>query len=117
MSGMDLQSFVSESISQICQGIADAQRHVRKLGAMVSPRSMLDDKGLPVLMPKENALSRPFLLKFDLALTVETVNDSSNNGAKKAAIKVAAASFGFEHSNGTTLNKTDTQSVISHVAF
>ena len=117
MEGMDLQNFVADSISQICHGIVDAQKSVESLGAIVSPRSMLDNMGQPTLVANGNPVSRPFLLNFDLALTVETARDSSKDGSKKAAIKIATASLGFEHSDGTASSKTDTQSVISHLSF
>lgn len=71
---MDLKSFVAETLVQIVEGVADAQKRIRELdvGAAVNPNSIADtskDK-LGVATPVE----------FDVAVTV-TDESASKTGA------------------------------------
>lgn len=81
---MDLQTFVSESLTQIAQGVADAQETVSKCGGIINPYNIgstsPDEKNLRVKDDSGNYLSVRRVL-FDVAVTT-TSEHSASGGAK-----------------------------------
>lgn len=90
---MDLQEFVSESLQQIINGVAEAQDEAKSIGAKVNPSN-----------------SRGFTkfkdIHFDIAVTV----NSEKSGTTGGKLQVAGIGFGKE---GAQVNSHQTVSRVS----
>ena len=74
---MELREFVSATISDICNGIVDAQNKVKDIGACIAPGMAKDS----IVRDPNNAYT-PQFLDFDIAVTItENSNNSSGHNA------------------------------------
>ncbi len=75
---MDLKTFIAESLTQIAEGIEEAQKS--DSGAIFSPRIDYTDKGRPRLAGGMVTYA-PQMIEFDVAVTV-TESDGEKGGGK-----------------------------------
>lgn len=94
---MDLKEFVSETITQICEGVKDAQDRCEKLGALVNP--MLDVKVCNNETYTHDGKDYPATgVKFNVGLTEST----ANGGKTGIGVFLGKVSLGRESSKDTT---------------
>lgn len=75
---MDLKTFIAESLTQIAEGIREAQKS--DSGAIISPRIAYTDKDTPRLATGMFSHA-PQMIEFDVAVTV-TEADGEKGGGK-----------------------------------
>jgi len=94
---MDLKEFITLSLTQIVQGVANAQEDVRSLGAnaYVTPIS------------SGSVLNRPESIHFDIAVTALETTEKSG----KAGVQVMGVGAGGQ------LSQTDGTETVSRIQF
>lgn len=101
---IDIKTFVAQSITQICQGVAEATRNTTTLGAVVSPRGInFNSSGHAHLDPNMSANVR--VIEFDIAVSV------NNTTGNQAAVGIFVAAVGT-NSGGNSENEQSTTSRI-----
>jgi len=73
---MNIKDFVSETLSQICQGIVDAQAKVEGTGACISPR-MANEKPQNNISGEHTHINN---VEFDIVVEVTESKDITNGG-------------------------------------
>lgn len=96
---MDLKSFVAETLAQIVEGVAEAQRRIAETGtnATVNPTTVLEDA--------RRKIGDPSPVEFDVAVTVteESRDDSSSKvGGSAGLLSVVTLKTSAELANNTT---------------
>ena len=102
---MDLKTFVSESITQIAQGIQAAQTD--NPGISICPKVAKGKNGL-ILVEGSHLKEMPQLLSFDVAVTVVD-SSSGSEGGKMRVLGVLCI-------NGTS-DSTHQNSTVSRIKF
>lgn len=98
---MDIKDFVADTLTQICEGVVEAQARTEPLGACVSPR--MSKEGRPATPYVEHTKTQN--ISFDIA--VEVVQSSEQTKDKpKFSIEVASISASL----GSGSKKEDTNS-------
>ena len=103
---MELQEFVKETLSQISQGVKDAQDSVRDTGGYVNP-AVTYAQGKPELIYfGETAQGHhTFLVDFDVAVTVAEKN-AAEGGAKLAVASLfSVGGSGSSNAENTTTSR------------
>lgn len=90
---MELKTFVSDVLSQICEGITEAQKKTQHSGAVISPRHQLDTQGNPVLCTDATKSDGAGMVRFDVALSVST--SKSTQAGSEPAFSMQVASYGI----------------------
>lgn len=108
---MNIKDFVSTSLSQICEGIVEAQDKTKAFGACIAPRMRSDGSAI------ESHVMHSYVshVNFDLAIEVDYTSNEHANGVK-GEIKIAdlaSLSFGKDSKNSETNVKKD----ISRLSF
>lgn len=91
---MELKQFITDSLRQILEGIAEAQPHAERVGGFVSPVNRDAARGHPgtVTIPGQGLPAREFhTVSFDVAVTV-TRETETKGGA--GVVTVLAAGVG-----------------------
>lgn len=108
---MDLKEFVAESLRQIMDGVAEAKKHGKSIGAQVNPCARL---GRTARLPEgvlyretEDGGQYAQNVSFDVAVT--TIEASSSKGGARLAVAVFAA--------GRDKQSNRTNSSVSRVQF
>jgi hypothetical protein len=89
---MELKEFISESLSQIIDGIIDAQAYAKEKDATINPDGLYYLDGGKTLMANRAAASLPFvpqIIEFDVVVTV------SESEKAKASLGVLTGVLGF----------------------
>jgi hypothetical protein len=93
---IDIKTFVAQSITQICQGVAEATRNTTTLGALVSPKGInFNSSGNAHLDP--NMASNVRVIEFDIAVTVN--NTTGGQAAVGIFVAAVGANSGGENDN------------------
>lgn len=91
---MELKDFISQTLTQIINGVKVAQEEAKKLGAKVNPTLTyleMDKYRTPMVTPTSNATSPVFLVDFDVAITAtEGEGIKGGGGLNVAAIRIGA---------------------------
>lgn len=112
---MDLKTFVSESLVQICEGIKDAQGKVGDLGACISPRLVADTKtNTKAANPHERA-THPSLITFDVA--VEAVHENVAGETIDTGGKLQVVALTGGHSREKHEESHSKMSSVSRIKF
>lgn len=82
---IELKEFIEETISQIVEGIKNAQERTEKLGALVNPR-VSNSKGIVMVEDKYHSVQN---IKFDVSL------GSMSNGEGKNGFGVTFGTWGI----------------------
>lgn len=90
---MELKNYVSDVLVQICEGIADAQMRTKEIGAVISPRHQLGVDSIPCLVPENSKSDAASIVKFDVAMAVDSSNSSEKGHKPSASIQVASFSL------------------------
>lgn len=99
---MNLQEFVSESIVQICKGIAEAQEKTKNMHVVVNvPTELSKSDGKLVIANRENNRT-PQLVDFDICVAVEKTEAEDIKGK----IKIFPLSFSGKDSNEKSDSET-----------
>lgn len=102
---MELKEFISETLTQIAQGVKDAQNNVVELGAKVNPTSVPNFQGD---VPHCNGGGRiPTKVLCDVEFNVSLTNDTSTTTGSGISVLFGAIGIGGKHSTSdkdTTLN-------------
>ena len=102
---MDLKTFIAESLTQIAEGIKEAQKS--DSGAIFSPLLKFNKDGQPEIAYNMKDL-QPQMVAFDVAVTV------TESSEKKGGLSVAMASlFGF----GGEVDSSSENAAISRIRF
>lgn len=96
---MDLKTFIAESLSQISDGIREAQKNCT--GAIISPRVVYNENGTPRIDDRPKFYA-PQMVEFDVAVTV-TEADGDKGGGK---IGVSFLNIGGEISSSSENSST-----------
>lgn len=98
---MELKQFISETLIQIIEGVADVQELARRKGALVSPDVNSPDSGSILINPRGQ------LIEFDVAITTS----ENIEGIVKAGVFVGGFGLGSQ-------GKGESQSqTLSHIKF
>ncbi len=111
---MELKTFVAESLTQICEGISEAQQKVDKLGACISPRVRAVNTNHVTVDECEPATA-PSKITFDVAL--EVVQGDSTGKTVEGSALLRVASFGIGTSGKRETEKENRTSTISRIVF
>ena len=103
---MELKTFVSETISQIVEGVVEAQERTKNPGAIINPPLIHSSHGAVVNYAK-GINNAPQNMDFDVTVSVES---SSSTGGKG---KIQIAMFGAE--GGKTSDNKDAS--VSRIKF
>ena len=100
---MELKEFISDTISQISEGIIDAKTKCKKYGVIINPNVTIGSDGnfsIPK-HPEHVTISRRVqLLDMDIAITVQ---DSTENGANgKIGVSMLGIGGGIKNSNANS---------------
>lgn len=82
---MDLQTFISETIMQIYNGMHDASQKLGSKGVEINPQFMLVDKSyanqaFTFVDDGNHQVDKVYMIHFDVALTVEEGTQSTTGG-------------------------------------
>ena len=105
---MEINQFVSDSISQIAFGIKDAISKNSSCDMIVNPQIIVgsgDDMYIPDDTTKYHIERRVSVVHIDMAVVVTESDDNSVGG------KIGVASFGFHLSNDTGTSSTMTNRI------
>jgi hypothetical protein len=101
---IDIKTFVAQSITQICQGVAEATRNTTTLGAAVSPKGInFTSSGQAHLDPNMAANVR--VIDFDIAVSV------NNSAGNQAAVGLFVAAVGFNSGGNSENDKASTSRI------
>lgn len=103
---MELREFVAQAISQITEGVVDAQKATEGNGAIVNPPLILNPNGIPSLNYGDRKQYVSQTVSFDVKVYAETTTGGSGSGK----ISIACASLGL---GGGTETKNSTASSIT----
>lgn len=102
---MKLKEFISETLTQIAQGVKEAQNNVAPLGAKVNPANVASFEGS---VPHCRGTStRPARVLCEVEFNVALTNDSSTSTGSGIGILFGAVSLAGKHGTSdkdTTLN-------------
>ena len=102
---MELKEYISETLTQIAQGVKDAQANVAELGAKVNPANVPSFQGnVPHCL---GATGRPAKVLCDIEFNVTLTNDTSTSKGTGIGVLFGAMSFGGKRESmdkDTTLN-------------
>lgn len=101
---MELKTFVSETISQIVEGVAEAQERCKKLGARVNPRLTGNYKEHDELWADDGSASAQFV-EFDVGI------EASEGSGTKGGVGVMAGAFTLGTSGQSQAEKSATSRV------
>jgi len=91
---MELKDFVSKTLSQIIEGVKDAQIQAVKHGAKVNPTLTFNDMNnfrTYMVTPISNGASPIFMVDFDVAIIAsESEGINGGGGLNVAAIRIGA---------------------------
>jgi len=104
---MELQEFITESITQIIKGTKDAQEKLKDLGVIISPQL-----SFTTFLNKRDDLSNSqsgnaIIIEFDIALSTSKSNEKTG----KAGLVVASVGIGGH------FKKSNTNNTISKIKF
>jgi len=101
---MDLREFVSETLTQIVEGVKNAQNKAKESGATVNPRLMISVE----LAAKQGFLSTEHghaqFVQFDVALTV-TEGTGTKGGIGVFAGAINLGSSGQSHDESSSVSR------------
>ena len=88
---IELKEFVAQALTQIIDGIAEAQSHAKDKGAKINPRGLFVSAEGNLTAPKHSAnpSRTPQIVDFDLAITV------SDARTQRAGIGIFVADVGI----------------------
>lgn len=93
---MELKEFISETLTQIAQGVKDAQSNVAELGAKVNPANVPSFQGnVPHCL---GATNRPAKVLCDVEFNVALTNDTSTSMGSGISVLFGAIGIGGKHS-------------------
>lgn len=102
---MELKEFISETLTQIAQGVKDAQNNVAELGAKVNPANVASFEGdIPHC---KGSMKTPSKVLCDVEFSVALTNNSSTSTDSGIGILFGAVSLGGKHNTSdkdTSLN-------------
>ena len=93
---MDLKDFVRETLSQIFEGVRDAQQAAQESGGFVNPYLLTLHREFTIGEMPKGAGERVSLVEFDVALTI-TEKKGSAGGLGVIAGPIALGSKGQSH--------------------
>jgi hypothetical protein len=105
---MDLKDFVSASLLQIVQGVADSAKAISDLGGAVNPAFSPSASGTHVGQSQDGSAAPVYAVAFDVAVIV------SNTGSGEAGAKLQVASF---LSIGGKASASDKHETTSRIKF
>lgn len=97
---MELKEFVSQSITQIFEGVKDAQEKTNELGGSVSPKIIAPQRDNPVILGI-NHKQAVILVDFDVSL------NTLDSTATKAGFGLFVAAFGAGAQTGETTSNRE----------
>lgn len=104
---MDIKDFIKETLTQIVEGITDANKEIQGKGAFIVSSNLKDANGLPareLYSDDKNDLRHIVReISFDISIVV---SDSEQSGVK-GGLQV----FSFIHSDGGIENNTSSSSM------
>ncbi len=91
---MELQEFITETITQIVNGVTNAQKKLKDTGCVINPYA--SDMEHRIMTPKNNKVRAVQKIKMNIVLSL-----SEKNGGKKGigVAKIINAGFSNENSN------------------
>ena len=94
---MELKQFITETLTQIAQGVKDAQYNVSELGAKINPANVAGFEGnVPRTKGASHSKTRILCdVEFNVALT----NDKSNSTGTGVGVLFGALNLGGKHEN------------------
>lgn len=107
---MDLKTFVTETLTQIADGVKAAQEQQNDLGAIFSPKNSIDNgkmaRNIELERMTQNPDYRPLdqleLIEFDVALTIsDNVHGGVKAGIEVMGVSLAGAKGDISHQNET----------------
>ncbi len=102
---MELKEFVTQTLTQIIEGIKDAQEQTKDSGALINPKTY-GDTGL-IVEGTKSEIRNVQSVKMNVALTV------TENSGNKSGIGVVASVF----KAGVSKEDSDTNTTTSHIEF
>lgn len=110
---MELKEFISETLTQIAQGVKDAQSNVAELGAKVNPASVPNFQGD---VPHCNGSGRTSTkVLCEVEFNVSLTNDTSTATGSGIGVLFGAVSLGGKH--GTADKSTTLTSIRFNVVM
>lgn len=105
---MELKEFISSTLTQIAEGVRDAQSHYSEIGGVVNPGNLKSVEGTSIMygIVDPNYLSVHLLSNVHFEVTLATEDKSSNSGG--IGVFLSAVSLGGKSSDSdskTSLNK------------
>lgn len=100
---MELNTFITESLKQIVDGVRGAQEHVGQTGAIINPEKIVNAAASKTLVDKETG-ALVVNVGFDVAITVnETTN--REGGVKVAVGILNIGGHGQSENANSSVNK------------
>lgn len=96
---MDLKTFVTETLSQIAEGVTDAQRRCKELGARVNPKVSGNYREHEELWVDDGGAAAQFV-DFDVAIT------ASEGTGTKGGIGITVGAFALGSSGQSQAEKS-----------
>lgn len=113
---MELKDFVSQVITEICQGIDDAKKKTAGSGALVCPPISSVKDNIAYITYKNADHSTAALVYFDVALTVSSSETSGQEGQTKGKLSVMSL-FSANLGMSDTQKNEQTEQTVSHIRF
>ena len=108
---MELKTFVAESLTQICEGISEAQKNVAKLGAYISPRLASENR-----TANDKSVARhASKISFDVA--IEVINDSTTGSSVEGGGKLNVLALCSRVTGEKTEEMHSKSSTVSRLIF
>ena len=112
---MELNDFISQSLIQIMDGVIEAQRHAKEIGARVNPINTHLADNMKTYKMTRGIPTAGQQIDFDIAVTIASGGELE--GSIDGEIKGTLVVVGADLAGNASTSQFDTSSVISRVRF
>ncbi len=113
---MNLKEFISNTLTQICEGVVDAQRKTSETKAEIAPMMQLYEEKYFVKSTYQHRRDFVHMVSFDVAVTVENSNSKQDASLKGTELQVAAFKISINGDTGNSKN-CSTNETVSRIKF
>ena len=107
---MELKEFISSTLTQIADGVRDAQKHYSEIGGEVNPSNLARIQG-NILQGTESTYNGKAIMLCNVHFDVALTSEKTSSGVGGIAVQLGGFSIGGKK------NGTDTDSSLNRISF
>ena len=108
---MELKEFISSTLTQIADGVRDAQKHYSEIGGVVNPGNLNRVEGTTILYGKVDPQYRSAILLCNVHFEVSLTSEDKSSSSGGIGVFLSAVSLGGKTSD------SDSKSSLNRVTF